>query len=139
MVEHERAQVAGHVRATAVVEEHPRPPKPGPPPLTGAQWDEVRGQWIRWVDDETGWVVVEEHPDHAVLGDPVDDVVLPAGLAHDLVVSHDLDLRHDEVVIDLVAPEPTVRVPGAQWNEIMARWERWDWAANDWVEAAPAG
>ena len=36
------------------------------------------------------------------------------------------------------AAEPDAHVEGAQWNEILARWERWDDEAGDWVEVPPA-
>lgn len=114
-----------------------RIPIPGPPPLHGAQWDEVRGVWMRWMDDT--WLVVEEHADGPHLGAPIEDIVIPAALAYDLAVAHELDLRHPEVVIDLTSPEPTVRVPHAQWNELAARWEAFDAATESWVPvAAPA-
>jgi hypothetical protein len=130
-----RASLAAHLTSLdegGVV----RTPIPGPPPIPGAQWDEVRAVWMRWIGEE--WVEVEEHIDGPTLGDPIEDVVLPAALAYDLAVAKELDLTTDEVVIDLRAPEPTVKVPGAQWNEVAGRWERWDDDARTWLQISHA-
>lgn len=39
----------------------PGKPEPqGPPPVQGAQWDEVRGCWIRWDPSSNTWLPVDD-------------------------------------------------------------------------------
>jgi hypothetical protein len=103
----------------------------GPPPVHGAQWDEVHGRWEAWDAETEQWVVV---------GDPGDGVApavenpLPANLARELHHAEELEADDQPPVDDVErAPEPPEPVPGAQWNEVEARWERWDDAAGTWV------
>ncbi|MGQ0432189.1 MAG: hypothetical protein ACT452_07260 [Microthrixaceae bacterium] len=98
-------------------------------PVPGAQWDEVHGRWQHWDDVTQSWLVVgAETP------------VPPPAIAPDIAMgATDMaallqDEDPDDVVIDIdrlaAPPQP---VPGAQWNEVMGRWERWDDAASEWV------
>lgn len=114
------------------VDDVARLPEPaGPPPVHGAQWDEVHGRWEVWDAAVEQWVVVGDPGDGTT---PATENPLPANLAREL---HDAELlaAHDRPVEPDVdrAPEPPVHVPGAQWNEIEARWERWDDAAGAWI------
>jgi len=56
-----------------------RTPVPGPPPVPGAQWDEIRACWERWDDVDGRWHVVAVHEgDH---DEPVEaEVVRPPAL-----------------------------------------------------------
>lgn len=56
-----------------------RSPVPGPPPVAGAQWDEVHECWERWDEIDGRWHVVAVHrgdTDEA----PEDDMVRPPAL-----------------------------------------------------------
>ena len=44
------------------VDDVPRKPEPQEHP-DGAQWDEVRGVWVRWDEDAMAWVDVPPAPD----------------------------------------------------------------------------
>jgi hypothetical protein len=107
-----------------------RAPQPAEPPVPGAQWDEVRGQWEVWDDAAQAWTV---------LGDPTGAHVEPLHevplLPPDLPLAHEADPAEQHVIdIDRLAA-PSEPVPGAQWNEVTGRWERWDDVAGAWVEA----
>ena len=107
-----------------------RAPQLPTPPVEGAQWDEVRGRWEVWDEAAHAWTIVGDasgahvEPLHELPLMPPD---LPAPDSDDAAEHHVID-------IDRLAapPEP---VPGAQWNEVTGRWERWDDAAGAWVEA----
>ncbi|MEQ1787891.1 MAG: hypothetical protein ABL966_12620, partial [Acidimicrobiales bacterium] len=45
------------------LDDHERVPAEGPPPVPGAQWDELHGRWERW--DRVGqyWVVIGDAGD----------------------------------------------------------------------------
>jgi hypothetical protein len=48
-----------------------RSPVPGPPPVRGAQWDEIHECWERWDEIDGRWhVVAVHHGDH---DEPLDD------------------------------------------------------------------
>jgi hypothetical protein len=109
-----------------------RIPEPaGPPPVHGAQWDEVHGRWEVWDEAVEQWVVVGDAGDGVA---PAEENPLPAELARDLLLDEErhADDRPDEPDVER-APEPPEHVPGAQWNEVEARWERWDDAAGAWI------
>ena len=104
---------------------------PDDPPVPGAQWDEVHGRWEIWDEDAQAWFILtasgrERRP-------PVE--AIPSFLARE--ANRDDEIEDDVVhIIDvdrIVAPSQPV--PGAQWNEVVGRWERWDDAAGAWVEA----
>lgn len=72
-----------------------RTPVPGPPPVPGAQWDEIRSCWERWDELDGRWHVVAVHQGN--LDEPVDDEVVrpPAmlGSAPGPAVAPVIDLR----------------------------------------------
>lgn len=102
---------------------------PSQAPVPGAQWDEVHGCWQHWDDATRSWLVVGADtpiPPPAIAPDIAMGAAEMAGLLE--------DDDPDDLVIDVdrlaAPPQP---VPGAQWNEVMGRWERWDDAAAEWV------
>lgn len=109
----------------------------GEPPVPGAQWDEVHRRWERWDAEAQAWRVVGDPGDGV---DPADESDLPATLVR--VLTHETEdipdeLRHAMPEHQVVrVPEPDEGPPGAQWNEVRGRWERWDDGAGAWVEAA---
>jgi hypothetical protein len=113
-----------------------RAAKPGPPPVAGAQWDELHRRWEVWDDAAQAWLAVREGSGERYL--PLDEAPLPPPrLASELVHADDIDpLERHVIDIDRLAAPPQP-VPGAQWNEVVGRWERWDDASGDWVEARP--
>jgi hypothetical protein len=117
------------------VEDVERTPEP-PQHVEGAQWDEVHRRWEQW-DEATGrWVVVGDPGDGV---DPAAENPIDAVLARELLVAERLEAHDDPPVPDVDrAPEPPAHVPGAQWNEVAARWEHWDEARGEWVEVPPA-
>lgn len=70
---------------------------------------------------------------------PLDGIPLPPPLlARELIRAEEIDPLEDHVIdIDRVATPPQP-MPGAQWNEVLGRWERWDETAAAWVEASDA-
>jgi hypothetical protein len=54
-------------------------------------------------------------------------------LARDLLHADEMELGHVEVADVVRAAEPAEGPPGAQWNEVEGRWDRWDDAAGAWV------
>ena len=56
-----------------------RSPVPGPPPVGGAQWDEVHECWERWDELDGRWHVVAVH--HGDIDEaPADDMIRPPAL-----------------------------------------------------------
>lgn len=107
-----------------------RAPQPASPPLPGAQWDEVRGQWEVWDEAAQAWTVLGDATGAHV--EPLHELPL---LPPDLPPAQEPDPLEQHVIdIDRLAA-PSEPVPGAQWNEVTGRWERWDEAAGAWVEA----
>ena len=103
---------------------------PGEPPVAGAQWDEVRGRWELWDDAAQAWTIVGDASGQHI--EPLHELPL---LPPDLPPAVEIDLTEDHVVdVDRVAAPPQP-MPGAQWNEVVGRWERWDDASATWVEA----
>lgn len=104
----------------------------GPPPVPGAQWDELRSNWVCWDEPAQQWVVVVEGGERrAVPEGPLP----PPRLAQELIHAEEIDPIEDHVIdVDRIAA-PAQPMPGAQWNEVVGRWERWDGAAGAWVEA----
>jgi hypothetical protein len=121
------------------IDDVPRVPEPaGTPPVLGAQWDEVHGRWEVWDDAVEQWVVVGDAGDGVA---PAEENPLPAQLARELHHAEQLEADEPAAAPDVErAPEPPQQVPGAQWNEVEARWERWDDAAGAWlpVDEQPA-
>jgi hypothetical protein len=104
--------------------------------VEGAQWDEVHRRWERWDEPAGRWVVVGDAGDGV---DPAEENPYEAQLARELLLAKDLEAADPEPVPDVDrAPEPPEHVPGAQWNEVEARWETWDEATGTWVEVPPA-
>src|SRR5262245_56907523 len=108
----------------------PRNPVPGDPPMPGAQWDEVHRRWERWNDDAQEWEVVGDEAGDGVA--PEAENPLPALLARELARDDDLEKARPADGDVARAAEPTEGPPGAQWNEITNRWERWDEATEAW-------
>lgn len=115
------------------VDDLPRTGVPGAPPVPGAQWDELYKRWEHWDESTQSWVVVGDDPGEGVA--PDDENPLPSTLARELLRA-DEAAAHRPIVPDVErAAEPAAAPKGAQWNEIRGRWERWDEAAGEWVEA----
>jgi hypothetical protein len=111
-----------------------RAAQPGEPPVEGAQWDEVHQRWEHWDEASRAWVVVGDLAGDGIA--PADENPLPPLLARELLLAADLEAGDAAPVVDVERePEPDAGPPGAQWNEVLARWERWDDAAGAWVEA----
>ena len=67
--------------------------------------------------------------------DPASENPLPPLLARELHLAEELEAEDLPPVPDVDrTPEPDEGPPGAQWNEVLARWERWDEASGAWVE-----
>lgn len=116
------------------VDDRRRSPRPaGDPPVPGAQWDELHGRWEVWDERAQAWVVVGDDPGDRI--DPLHENPLTPTLAREL--HHAEELEDDLPVVPDVerAPAPDSGPPGAQWNEVAQRWERWDEEAEAWVEA----
>lgn len=105
---------------------------PGEPPVPGAQWDEVHERWEHWDEDAQVWVVLGDPGDGVA---PEDENPLPSLLARELLHAEEQDLEHVAVPDVPRAAEPPQGPPGAQWNEIEGRWDRWDEATGQWVAA----
>ena len=100
--------------------------------MEGAQWDEVHQRWEVWDDATEQWVVVGDAGDGV---DPSEENPYTALLARELHHA-DESVSHHEVVPDVPRGGPSGPAPrGAQWNEVVGRWERWDEASASWVEA----
>lgn len=104
----------------------------GAPPVLGAQWDELHGRWERWDPVAGHWVVVGDETGAPVL--PPNERPLPASITHELLDADEEDDRPHIIDVDRIVT-PAESVPGAQWNEVVGRWERWDEAAGAWVDA----
>lgn len=116
--------------------------QPGPPPVPGAQWDELHRRWERWDEAAQAWRVVgasgdivrppSEGPVSAFLAGEV------ARAAHAADITDGPDAEDDGRIhvldVDRLAAPPQP-VAGAQWNEVRGRWERWDDVLEEWVEA----
>lgn len=113
---------------------------PAEPPVEGAQWDELHKRWEVWDEPTRSWRIVGEDGDDV---DPAKENPLPPLLARELHLAEELEAEDTPPVVDVERePEPDAGPPGAQWNEVLARWERWDDASGAWVEATgspPAG
>ena len=106
---------------------------PGPAPVRGAQWNERRRRWEVWDDAARAWMIVGDEPGERILA--LDDAELPPLLARELLHAEEIDTPDHHVVDIDRAPPPPRPVPGAQWNEVVGRWEQWDQAVGAWVEA----
>lgn len=104
---------------------------PEEPPVPGAQWDEVHSRWERWDEDSASWVVVGEDAGDGVA--PADENPLPAPLARELVRADDVEPEERYQDVDRTPAPGLPPEPGAQWNEVDARWERWDDTSSSWV------
>ncbi len=103
---------------------------PGEPPVPGAQWDELHQRWEHWDEDAQEWVVVGDAGDGIA---PEEENLMGPTLARDLLIADELDAEHEPVADVARAAEPETGPPGAQWNEVEGRWDRWDDAAGAWV------
>lgn len=123
-----------------------RAAQPGSPPVPGAQWDELHRRWERWDEDAQGWRVVGGSED--LVRPPSEGPVsafLAGEVAHAGRSGAQLDDEPDDeddgrihiIDVDRLAAPPQP-VPGAQWNEVRGRWERWDDVLEEWVDARPA-
>jgi hypothetical protein len=116
------------------VDDEPRVALPDEPPVEGAQWDEMHQRWERWDEPSESWVVVGDDAGAAVA--PAAENPLPPSLARTLDLAEELEAEEPPPVADIERiPEPDSGPPGAQWNEVLSRWERWDEASGAWVEA----
>lgn len=120
------------------VDDLERAARPGDPPAPGAQWDELHQRWERWDEATASWVVLGDDPAPHV--PPEEENPLPAQLARELVRADDLepDERYEDVP-RVAEPSGEPPMPGAQWNEVEARWERWDEDRQAWVEITDGG
>jgi hypothetical protein len=105
-------------------------PPQGDPPVPGAQWDELHGRWEHWDETAQAWVIVGDRGDGIA---PEDENTMAPALARDLLHADEMELEHVEVADVARAAEPTEGPPGAQWNEVEGRWDRWDEATGAWV------
>jgi hypothetical protein len=134
--------VLGNQSIGEQMQEEPREPVtdeeraalPGEPPVEGAQWDELHQRWEHWDEATRTWQVVGGPG--VGEADPAKENPLPPLLARELHVAEELEAEDGPAVPDVERePEPDAGPPGAQWNEVLARWERWDDASGAWVEA----
>jgi hypothetical protein len=110
-----------------------RTPRQGDPPVPGAQWDELHERWEHWDDAAEAWTIVGDATGAPVL--PPHENPIPAFLARELLHADEVEEEVIHIIdVDRLAA-PAQPVPGAQWNEVVGRWERWDEAADGWVEA----
>ena len=125
------ASRAGEEPAEPVDDLH-RNAKPSEPPVEGAQWDEVHRRWEVWDEAAGAWQVVGGAGDGVA---PVDENPLPPLLAREVLLADELAAEHQEMPdVPRVSPHGAAP-PGAQWNEVTDRWERWDESTDSWVEA----
>lgn len=110
-----------------------RAPVLGEPPVPGAQWDEAHRRWERWDERTHMWVVVGDDAGDGMA--PLDENPLTAPLARDILRTD--ELAAEQAVIPDVARTAArgAAPPGAQWNEVDGRWERWDEGSESWVDA----
>lgn len=112
---------------------------PGEPPVAGAQWDELHRRWETWDAVAEAWMIVGD--DSGEPARPPAERLTPDFLARELLhadeAEAEVETPHILDVDRIVAP--TQIVPGAQWNEVVGRWERWDELAEAWVEAVASG
>lgn len=128
-------RIAGRMDDEAVrppVGDFDRAAVPGEPPVAGAQWDELYRRWEIWDEAAKDWVAVGDDPGAPIA--PADENPLPSSLARVTLAADDLVTEHITPSEHRV-PEPGLPPEGSQWNEVRGRWERWDAAADDWVEA----
>ena len=131
------ARMASHVGegAPEPVDDLERTPERGEPPVAGAQWDELHRRWEVWDAAAEAWVIVGDDPGDGV--PPSEENLIPPLLAREVLHAEEVEAHH-QVVPDITRTSPTGPAPpGAQWNEVVARWERWDEATESWVEAGP--
>jgi hypothetical protein len=102
----------------------------GDPPVPGAQWDELHRRWEHWDEASEKWVVVGDPGDGVA---PEDENTMSPTLARELLHADEMELEHVEVPDVARAAEPSEGPPGAQWNEVEGRWDRWDETAGAWV------
>lgn len=101
--------------------------------MPGAQWDELHNRWEHWDEESGAWVVVGD-PGSARA--PGDENPLPPLLAREITLGDEVEAAGPHVPDVGRAAKPTGPAPhGATWNEVVGRWERWDDAAEAWVEA----
>lgn len=107
--------------------------RPGPPPVAGAQWDELNERWEFWDEGTQAWHSVGSDGQRVSRSG---EARLPDFAPREGQEELAADPDEPPPVIDLDRfAEPEVQVVGAQWNEVKGRWERWDEDAATWVEA----
>lgn len=111
-----------------------RSARPGDPPVPGAQWDELHERWEFWDEVSQSWHSVDAEGRHATRPEAVGLQPLAPG---SVPMSPDVETEDERPhILDLDRlAEPAESVPGAQWNEVVGRWERWDESAEAWVDA----
>ena len=129
------ARMAAHAGEgpAAPVDDLDRQAERGDPPVPGAQWDELHRRWEVWDEAAGAWVVVGDAGDGVA---PADENLLPPLLAREMLHADEVEARDQPSVADVHRSSPHGPAPrGAQWNEVTDRWERWDEASEQWVEA----
>jgi hypothetical protein len=130
------ARMAAHAGegASEPVDDLGRAPEYGDPPVPGAQWDELHRRWEVWDEGTETWVVVGDDAGDGVA--PEEENLLPPLLAREVLHAEEVEARPHPTVHDVDRSSPQGPAPrGAQWNEIVGRWERWDEETEAWVEA----
>ncbi len=103
------------------------------PPVAGAQWDELHERWEVWDDAAGSWMIVGADG-RGRIPRPAAEAI-PAFLGRELHHADEVEATAPHVIdVDRFAPPPQP-VPGAQWNEVAGRWERWDEVLEEWVHA----
>lgn len=111
--------------------------QPVEPPVPGAQWDELHRRWERWDEFAEAWMIVGDDSGEPVR--PPAEHLIPDFLARELLHADEAEAEAPHIIdVDRIVA-PTQTVPGAQWNEVVGRWERWDEFAGAWVEAVSSG
>ena len=130
------ARMAAHVGEGShePVDDLGRAAPKGEPPVPGAQWDELHGRWEHWDETTQAWVIVGDAGDGVA---PEDENRMAPTLARDLLHADEMEVQHHPVAdVERVA-EPVEGPPGAQWNEVEGRWDRWDESTATWVAVDP--
>jgi hypothetical protein len=110
--------------------------RPDRAPVPGAQWDELHGVWECWDDAVESWVIAGGTEGGRLVPRP-DGNVVPPFLRREIEHLEEIEAEAEAahiIDVDRLA-EPPRPMRGAQWNEVLGRWERWSDEAGAWVEA----